>query len=749
MQAPQTTMRGRLSFLVSLVLAFTGLQAFLLAAPVEASVSAKISSFPYTQDWSSLTGTSTWADFPGVEGFTTGATIIASNQPNSTDVGTLTAEGTLTSALTHRPGNTPNTDSNGGILAYAAATNKTMALSATGTFTTPLMVFHLDTTGQSGLNIAYDIQDLDSSGTDDQPTRVALQYRVGTSGSYTNIPAGQVADATVLGNAAVVSTPVSAAIPAAANNQSDVYVRIITIDNATGSNEHIGIDNINITSGVAGALTATDPGNKVFTQNQAITPFNMAATGGTSPYTWSDPTTSLPAGLSINAAGQVSGTPTGTGVSNVSLTVTDSANPTAATDDVSFTITVNAPGVLTADSPGNKTGTQNQAITPFNMTATGGTPPYTWSDPTTSLPAGLSINAAGQVSGTPTGTGVSNVSLTVTDNVSATDDVAFTFTISAAAAVKPIAELQGTGARSSYAGTGNAQGTETVTTEGVVTAVNKRGYASSGSPSAATCGFCGFTIQTGGTGGAVKAPGSASDAIFVFGGSSFTGKNSLGNDIAIGDSVRVTGKVSEFSSTASGPADTGSFTELNITAASAVVPASPAFSPITKRTVLPATYSEREMFESELFAPTDVVITDHFNFQTFGEFGLATGNTPLVQPTEICLDDDATCLANAKADIKNRGWFTEDGTNTSYLSSSNFYKPYLSPNNDIPLPFINKTKSARLGAHVTWPQGATLDYRNKKWYVMPPRAVLGNHGGGLSLRNWREFSLPWPSWSPS
>ena len=58
------------------------------------------------------------------------------------------------------------------------------------------MVFHLDTTGKSGIGVAYDLQDLDNSA-DDQPQRVALQYRVGTSGAYTNVPAGYVADATV------------------------------------------------------------------------------------------------------------------------------------------------------------------------------------------------------------------------------------------------------------------------------------------------------------------------------------------------------------------------------------------------------------------------------------------------------------------------------------------------------------------------------------------------------------------------
>ena len=140
-------------------------------------------------------------------------------------------------------------------------------------------------------------------------------------------------------------------------------------------------------------------------------------------------------------------------------------------------------------------------------------------------------------------------------------------------------------------------------------------------------------------------------------------------------------------------------------------------------------YAEREAHESELFAPTDVVITDTFNFETFGEFGIATGNEPLTQPTEICADDDTACITAAQTDIRNRGYFLEDGTSTTFLPSSTYYRPHLSTNSDIPLPFMDKTHSARIGAHVTYLQGGVLEFRNRKWYLNPPRAVLSTHDG--------------------
>ncbi|WP_091026051.1 ExeM/NucH family extracellular endonuclease [Nocardioides szechwanensis] len=322
------------------------------SAPAQASVSTKISSFPYTQNWSTLTPTSTWADFPGVEGFNPGTSISASNASNSTDVGTLTAEGTLTSNLVMSTGTTaPNTVSTGGVLAFPNIPDKTVALSATGTITTPLLVFHLDTTGRDSLAVAYDIQDLDS-GTDNQPTRVALQYRVGTSGAYTNVPAAYVADATVVSNSTVVSTAVSAVLPAAVDNQSDVYLRVITIDNASGSNEHIGIDNISITEAGPQPLSATDPADLTVDEGAPIPTITLGAAGGTAPYSWEF--TGLPAGITETSDGVLEGTPTEAGDSTVTATVTDSTTPSAGTASVEFTITVEglAPAFTIAEIQG-------------------------------------------------------------------------------------------------------------------------------------------------------------------------------------------------------------------------------------------------------------------------------------------------------------------------------------------------------------------------------------------------------------
>ena len=68
----------------------------------------------------------------------------------------------------------------------------------------------------------------------------------------------------------------------------------------------------------------------------------LAASGGTTPYTWSLSSGSLPVGLTLNATtGSISGTPTAAGTSSFTVQVTDAASP-AATASRSLSIVINA-----------------------------------------------------------------------------------------------------------------------------------------------------------------------------------------------------------------------------------------------------------------------------------------------------------------------------------------------------------------------------------------------------------------------
>jgi len=70
----------------------------------------------------------------------------------------------------------------------------------------------------------------------------------------------------------------------------------------------------------------------------------LAATGGTTAYTWTVTTGTLPASLSLSAAGAISGTPTAAGTASFTVKVTDSASP-AATATMALSIKVAAASV--------------------------------------------------------------------------------------------------------------------------------------------------------------------------------------------------------------------------------------------------------------------------------------------------------------------------------------------------------------------------------------------------------------------
>ena len=267
-----------------------------------------------------------------------------------------------------------------------------------------------------------------------------------------------------------------------------------------------------------------------------------------------------------------------------------------------------------------------------------------------------------------------------------------------------------------------------VTTTGVVTAIYAKGFDASGK---ATCGYCGFYIQTP---GADSTPG-ASDAVFVSAGTKFDGKTvpGTGTALAVGDAVQIKGKVGEY-----GSGETLTQVVVDPTVAGNIAVTTPQAGGVVTRGAAPTTYAAREAHEGELFDPTHVVVTDSYNFESQGELGLAAGapdpagpvakalgdvaEAPLQQPGQICRDGDSTCIQAAQADLKNRGYFLTGGT--TYLGTSNIYHPDKAKNSDLPYPFIDKDHSARVGADVTFPQGAILDFRNKKWYLEPPRSVV-------------------------
>lgn len=123
----------------------------------------------------------------------------------------------------------------------------------------------------------------------------------------------------------------------------------------------------------------------------------VAATGGTTPYTWSITAGMLPPGVGLSTtSGAISGTPSAGGTYNVSMQVTDARGQVASK---SLSLAIAAVLVITTSSLPNGTAGVAYSAT---LTASSGTPPVTWMLASGQLPAGLSLSTSGTLSGTPT-----------------------------------------------------------------------------------------------------------------------------------------------------------------------------------------------------------------------------------------------------------------------------------------------------------------------------------------------------------
>ena len=174
-----------------------------------------------------------------------------------------------------------------------------------------------------------------------------------------------------------------------------------------------------------------DPGRQNGELTVAVN-LTVTATGGAPPLTWA--ASGLPAGLSMNSSGKITGTPTSVGTYSVTVTATDGFNLIGS---AAYTWIIAALPVLT--KPANQTSQGGVPIISFTPTLTGGTSPLTWR--ATGLPSGLSIDpSTGTITGTPTTAGGYTVTVTVTDAYAKTSSTSFTWTVPALSIATPAAQ---------------------------------------------------------------------------------------------------------------------------------------------------------------------------------------------------------------------------------------------------------------------------------------------------------------------
>ena len=158
-------------------------------------------------------------------------------------------------------------------------------------------------------------------------------------------------------------------------------------------------------------LTAAKIGN-VYNQT-------LSGSGGIASYTFAISGGALPAGITLSNSGVLSGTPTAGGNFIFDVTATDASTgtgPYASTQ--SYALVVSTPTIVLAPTtlpPTNIGTTYSQTVT-----ASGGTAPYTFAVTTGALPTGISLSAAGVISGSSSASGTATFTITATDSSTGT-----------------------------------------------------------------------------------------------------------------------------------------------------------------------------------------------------------------------------------------------------------------------------------------------------------------------------------------
>ncbi|HKP69427.1 MAG TPA: carboxypeptidase-like regulatory domain-containing protein, partial [Pyrinomonadaceae bacterium] len=163
----------------------------------------------------------------------------------------------------------PSAFNAGGVAEFDSGTFLAIGIQG-NTNSNPYLVFYLNTTGRTNVTMSYTVQDIDG-GSNNAVSQLALQYRVGQTGLFTNVPAGYIADVTV-GGATGPAQNMNVVLPAAVNNQPQVQVRLITTNaaNTSGgstSDEWIGINNVSFSSSFAPTAAGVTVGGRVVAAN--------------------------------------------------------------------------------------------------------------------------------------------------------------------------------------------------------------------------------------------------------------------------------------------------------------------------------------------------------------------------------------------------------------------------------------------------------------------------------------------------
>lgn len=163
----------------------------------------------------------------------------------------------------------------------------------------------------------------------------------------------------------------------------------------------------------------------------------MTGSGGAAPYAFGVTAGTLPAGLTLTAAGLLAGTPTTAGSTTITIRATD-ANGCLVERPYTIVI-VTPPGTCPAITLSPTVLANGTVGTPYlqNITASGGTAPYVFTTNGATIPAGLVLSTGGVLSGTPTAAVPQTFTVRGTDSLGCFALATFTVTIVESGVVPP------------------------------------------------------------------------------------------------------------------------------------------------------------------------------------------------------------------------------------------------------------------------------------------------------------------------
>jgi hypothetical protein len=206
----------------------------------------------FSQNWTNtglITASDDWSGVSSIQGFSPNDVLFNDANAASIDLQTRLSDVTTAQKVI---ANEPSTSLGSAGVAEFQITNPVVALRGSASNDTPYLQIFIESTGRSNITLSYRVRDIDSTHAANQ--QLALHYRVGEVGDFTNVPSAWLdldpdahPDAEVgIGGEKYLDVVVSDSSWA---NQSKLQFRIMTA-NAQGAtaDEWIGIDDILITS---------------------------------------------------------------------------------------------------------------------------------------------------------------------------------------------------------------------------------------------------------------------------------------------------------------------------------------------------------------------------------------------------------------------------------------------------------------------------------------------------------------------